>query len=81
MVDFTDFIDNDDEEVSAAASLLAAAKQGLEEGELTREQFDELAEDALQITEMEELANDLERKIMIQKTVEIFKTIIKAIPR
>lgn len=80
-MDFKDFIGDKDERISKAASILAEAKTSLEHGDLTREQFDEIAEDAMQITTVEDLADDLERKIAIQKAVDVFKMIIKALPK
>lgn len=80
-MDLIDLVNGDDEDISAAAALLEAARIGLQTGELTREQFDELAEDALQIEEMDELADDLERKIAVQDAIKIFKAIIGAIPK
>lgn len=80
-MDFKDLFDHDDEEVRAAAKLLNEAKEGLESGQLTREQFDELVEDALQIREIDGLADDLERKIAMEKAIDLFKAIISAIPK
>ena len=81
MAEFSDFFGSDDDEIRAAAMLLDEAKKGLESGVLTREQFDELVEDALQIQEMDELADNLERKIAIQKAIDVFKAILSAIPK
>ena len=79
MDNLENFIHDHDDRVSSAAELLFAAQQGYEAGEITKEQLDELAEDVLQIGEMQEFADDLERKIHIQKAFGVIKHIIKSL--
>lgn len=80
-MEFKDFFHHEDDKISEAARVLDEAKKALESGQFDQEQFDEIAEDVYQIVEMDELANDLERKIAIQTAIDIFKSIIRAIPK
>ena len=80
-MDFNDLLNHEDEQLSEAALIVQQATEGLKQKMITQEQFDELMEDILQIDQMEELANDLERKILFKKAVDIFKMIIKAVPK
>lgn len=80
MAEFSDYFDDDDDIVATAAYILDTARQGLEEGQLTREQFDELVEDTLQIEEIDELADDLERKNYVTKAFNLFKEMTGFIP-
>lgn len=79
-MEFNDFLDHDEDSVRKAAEILEEAKTGLEEGMLSREQFDEIAEDVLQIEEMTKLADSLERKIAIQQAVSALRSIVSSIP-
>lgn len=79
-MDFNDFYNHEEESVRQAATILAEAKQGFENGELTKEQYDELIEDVLQIEQMQELADSLERKIAIQKAAQLLMQLAKALP-
>ena len=80
-MDFTDFLGDDDLLVQEAARILEEARAGLKDGVLTREQFDEIAEDVLQVEQIDELADDLERKIRIEQAFDALKVIISAIPK
>lgn len=79
-MDFNDFYNHEEESVRQAATILAEAKQGFENGELTKEQYDEIIEDVLQIEQMQELADSLERKIAIQKAAQLLMQLAKALP-
>lgn len=79
-MDFSDFNNHEEESVRQAAAILAEARQGFENGELTKEQYDELVEDVLQIEQMQELADSLERKIAIQKAAQLLMQLAKALP-
>lgn len=80
-MDFKDFIHHDEEKVRQAAQLLAEAKLEMEAGNITHEQFEELAEDILEIGEVNDLVDSLERKLAIEKAFSIFKLIMRAIPK
>lgn len=79
-MEFKDFLGHEEESVRNAAKILEEAKAGLEAGEITREQFNEIAEDVLQIEEITKLADDLETKIAVQKAVSVLRAIVSAIP-
>ena len=78
-MDLNELLDSNDPLIRNAAMVVNEAKVGYEAGELTREQFDELVEDALQVAEVDELADDLERKIAVQKAVDVLKMVIKLV--
>lgn len=80
-MDFVDFVHDKDGRISQAASLLDEARAGLQTGALTRAQFDELVEDIMEIGKVEDIADSLEQKIAVQKTFELFKTLLGAIPK
>jgi len=77
---FEDFKYDNDDVVKEMAELLSQLEESLDNNELSRSEFDELSEDVLQIREVEEYANDLEKKIRVQKAITVFREIIALIP-
>lgn len=75
-MDLSEFLNHDDENIRGVATIIEEARQGLESGDLTRQQFDEIVEDVLEIDRIDTLADDLERKIMIKQAIDKIKTII-----
>ena len=80
-MEFGDFFSHDEQSVREAAEILAEAKQGVANGDLTQSEFEELAQDVLEIGQMQELADTLERKIAIQAAVDILSMLVKAVPK
>lgn len=72
-------LNDNDEAINNAASIVMEAKLGYENGEITVDQFKELALDAIEIEKIGEMTNDLDRKIKIQKAFEMLKSIISAV--
>lgn len=79
-MDFDDLLNHNDTWIKTSAELVRECKAGLESGQLSKEQFDELMEDVLQIEKVDGLADDLERKIVVQEAINIFKSVISTIP-
>ena len=78
---FEDFFDHEESSVADAAHILAEAKQAYDAGDLTYDEFQELSQDVLEIGQIEKLADTLERKIAIQKAVDLIKLVVNAIPK
>lgn len=78
---FEDYATHEDDKVKEVASFLVQAKAALDSGDMSRSEFDEIAEDILQIQSVDDLAGDLERKIKIQKVFKALMTIVKLIPK
>ena len=76
-----DFLEHEDEEINKVASILTAAETAYQSGNITKEQFDELANDAIENVKIDQLADSLERKIMLQEAIEHIKTIVGAITK
>lgn len=79
-MNFNDLLHHEDSWIKTSARLVKECKAGLDNGQLSRAQFDELMEDIVQIETVDGLADDLERKIAVKEAIEIFKSVISAIP-
>lgn len=77
---FEDFFDHDEPMVSTAARFLADIKEKYEAGEISKDEFKELANDALEIQEMSGLADDLDRKVAISRALSTLEIIASFIP-
>lgn len=78
---FEDYATHREQAVREVASFLAQSKAALDAGDMSRSEFDEIAEDILQIDTVGDYAGDLERKIKIQKIFKALMTIVKLIPK
>ena len=76
---FEDFFDHEEPVVSDAAKFLADVKAKYEIGELSRDEFEELSADATEIGEMQELADDLDRRKAISDAFNALKMIVSFI--
>lgn len=74
-MDILDLIKDDDDTIAVIAETLQEIKEGLDRGELTKEQAAELTEDVKQIHQMEDLAKKVYMKHKIQKLYDFIKTI------
>lgn len=76
---FEDFFDHEEPAVATAAKFLADVKAKYEIGELSRDEFEELSADATEIGEMQELADDLDRRKAISDAFNALKMIVSFI--
>lgn len=76
---FEDFRTGDNN-VREISELLKQLKDSLDNGELSRSEFDELSEDVLQIHTVAEYADDLEGKIKFQKAIAMMRELLALIP-
>jgi hypothetical protein len=76
-----DFLDHEDPIIVKAAQELIVLKDGLYNGDLSDEQFEELANDLLEIEEVRKMSELLDRKIKILQTFNIMKKIVGVIAK
>lgn len=76
-MDFKDFFTHQEPSIVDAAHILAEAKEGVADGSLTQSEFEELARDVLEIQQMQDLADSLERKIAVQSAVDILMNLVR----
>lgn len=76
---FEDFFDHEESVVSDAAKFLAEVQAKYEIGEISRDEFEELSADAIQIGEMKDLADDLDRRKVISDALNALKMIVSFI--
>lgn len=79
-LNFSDFFDHEEPIISIAAKFLANVEEKYKAGEITSDEFKELANDAIEIQDMSGLADDLDRKLMISKALSTLKIIASFIP-
>ena len=75
-----DFFNHDEKVVADAAKFLAEIEEKYKAGEITADEFNELANDALEIGEVQGLADDLDRKAAIGRAIAALKIIASLIP-
>ena len=67
---FEDYFDHEEPCIAEAAKILAEAKEALATGDITKSEFDEIANDVLQIKRVDELADDLDRKRLVGEALD-----------
>lgn len=77
---FEDYATHEEESVREVVSFLTQAKKALDAGDMSRSEFDEIAEDILQIDTVGKYTDVLERKIKIETAFKALMTIVKLIP-
>ena len=77
---FEDYATHEEESVREVVSFLTQAKKALDAGDMSRSEFDEIAEDILQIGTVGKYTDVLERKIKIETAFKALMTIVKLIP-
>ena len=76
---FEDFFGHNEEAVDQAAHLLAEAEEALKVGDINQSEFDEIAEDILEIHRINELTSDVNRKATIKKMYDNLRSIVSSI--
>lgn len=71
-----EFFDHEDPIVQQAAHDLAVLRDGLYNEDLSKEQFNELANDILEVDEVRRMSETLERKIKILQAFNMMKIIV-----
>ena len=74
---FQDFFNHEEVVVKKAARFLAKIEHQYKLGKISADEFKELANDALEISKIDDLANDLERKAAIEKAIAALQIIAK----
>ncbi len=77
---FEDYTTHEEESVREVAAFLAQSKAALNAGNLSQSEFDEIAEDLLQLSTVESYANDLKHKIKLQKVFNALRALASLIP-
>lgn len=70
---FEDFFGHDEDAIRNAAVLLVEAKSAFDSGDITKSEFDELAEDILEIGEIDKLADNLDRRVAFKQALDGLK--------
>jgi len=77
---FDDFVDHKSDIIAQMAALLNEAQEGLEAGELSRSEFDEISHNILDFVEVDNLTSDVDNKVTIKEAIETLKLIAEHIP-
>ena len=72
---FEDFFGHDEDAIRNAAVLLVEAKSAFDSGDITKSEFDELAEDILEIGEIDKLADNLDRRVAFKEALDGLKSL------
>jgi len=80
MKQFKDFFTHESEVIVKIAHLLEEGQQALNQGTMTRSEFDELVNDLTELKQIDEQASDIEMKVHIQQAIEAIKLIASSIP-
>ena len=76
---FEDFFGHGEDAIRNAATLLAEAQSALDAGDITQSEFAELADDILEIGEIDGLADDLDRRVAFGQALDAIKTLVSSI--
>ena len=76
---FSDFFEDDDKEIVLAAKKLESLRALLTEGELGQADFQELAEDILDMQRIEDRMLGVTRSAQIEKAFDLMLVAVKAI--
>ena len=72
---FEDFFNHDEVVVQDAAKFLAEVEHRYKENLITASEFEELSNDALEIGDINDLADDLDRRVAISEALDALKII------
>jgi hypothetical protein len=70
-----DFLDHEDPMVKDTAEQLMVLKDGLDNDDMTKDQFAELVNDLLEVEQIRHMSDTLERKIKVIQAFNIMKTL------
>lgn len=79
MKTFEDFLEHNDPHVRGVAELLKDAKVAMDEGNISPEEFKELANDIFDMTKVDELSDSLERKNKIRAGLQLLREVISGL--
>lgn len=71
-----DFLDHEEQSVRQAAQILIEAR---EDPNLSQSEFEEIANDVLEVREMQKLTDTLEHKLAVQAAVDIMLMLVRKI--
>lgn len=72
---FEDFFGHGEDAIVNAATLLREAKAALDNNDITQSEFNELAEDILEIGEIDDLADTLDRRVALGQALDALKAL------
>ena len=78
---FEDFFGHDLDAIRNAATLLAEAQAALDADDITDDEFNELANDILEIIDVDTHANSLDDRVALGQTLNSLITLAKTITR
>ena len=74
-----EFKDHEDPVIQNIVRELLTLNDGLDQVDLTKEQFEELAEDILELHDIRRMATTLERKTMLLQTINAIRYVIEGV--
>jgi len=77
---FEDYLDNEYDVVAQMAKLLLEAQQGLDSGDLSRSEFDEIGKNILEFVEIDKLTSDVDQKAFMREAIDALIFIVDHIP-
>lgn len=78
---FEQFTNHNDQYVQKVAKKLEIYNQMYENNQISYDEFQELAQDILDLEKINQLASDLERQVLIKQAFDLMIKIIQAIPK
>lgn len=73
------FKNHEDPFIKDLASQLLTLNDGLDRGDLTKEQFKEIAEDLMELQKIQDMADTLDRKNMLLQTVNAIRYVVEGV--
>lgn len=77
---FEDFLGHEYDVIAQMAELLMEAETGLRDGTITQSEFNELATGILEFANIDELTNEVDKKLIIQEGIDTLRFILDHLP-
>lgn len=79
MSKFAEFFDHEEDDISKIAIQLSDLEGMLDNGDLTKDEFKELADDLLEYDQIDKLAGSIERQVQYKKAFDALVNIVDVI--
>jgi len=78
-MDITEFLKDDDEDIKRTAKVLSELTEAYELKSLSKDEYDELVADLLDIEKIDALCDDIEKKAKLEKAFNALSTIVGSV--
>jgi hypothetical protein len=79
MIELKEFLEHEEESIRKTAEVLQELTETLESGTLSKEEYDELVGDLLDMKKIDELADTIERKAIIEKAFNLMTQMLSSV--